>query len=610
MKRSLQIFIALALLPLFSPFLWGQTPYPTSLTVLTQDDFVGRPIFSIADALKDILSLNLERIGTQGTRAVAKIRGAPSEKNVTVLLDGNNLAHSYDNRVDLSQIPINIVDRIEISRGGGPVSLGAQGSAGTINIVTLRPEKKGITTRLGTGVGRDGVKHSHGQFRGRSNLGDLTYLGSVEESNGFMTNEDSKGTNHFVNLSRSFNGRGFWAAEYYYQESEVGLGQGTPVPFGDWNSDLEQESSEPFRLKKETHQHVKFTAMSPRIHNGAFNLQVTYRLRESDIFLNDGGPSIEDKANRTLDTQLKWQKKDYEIGIKRSHFSRSLFDTPNHKAFEDAFYAFNRFFWNQWTIVPGINAVHHSEAKSAIDPRLVVIFHPREALSFSATAQTAHRAPNFDELFTSPLTTASNPDLNYEKSHSYDLGASWAHSNNTSVKLTGFRIRTEDLITSNASNQLTNSGKEKISGVEAQFQLEVGDGTKYRHMRLDIQGTWQRSHQNGLRSPMTPTKFGSVSLSQFLPRKFTLTNTLRYQEKQWELAGGQGLKIPSYMVWDLRLGCKIHSADLYFEAQNLAGRHYADTYDVYTPLIGSRQSRLAPQPEQTFWAGLSIRFEN
>jgi outer membrane receptor protein involved in Fe transport len=85
---------------------------------------------------------------------------------------------------------------------------------------------------------------------------------------------------------------------------------------------------------------------------------------------------------------------------------------------------------------------------------------------------------------------------------------------------------------------------------------------------------------------------------------------LRYQEKQWESAGEQGLKVPSYMVWDLRFGCKILSADLYFEAQNLAGRRYADTYDVYTPLSGSSQSRLAPQPEQSFWAGLSIRFEN
>jgi outer membrane cobalamin receptor len=125
LKISIRTFFTLAV---FSSITLVQAnaegPLPNSVTIIPKEDLVGHPYFSVADALKDVASLNLETDGYRGTKSVAKIRGGSSEKAVDVLIDGESVSDSFDGTVDLSQIPINIVERIEISRGGAPASWG------------------------------------------------------------------------------------------------------------------------------------------------------------------------------------------------------------------------------------------------------------------------------------------------------------------------------------------------------------------------------------------------------------------------------------------------------------------------------------------------------
>jgi len=54
---------------------------------------------------------------------------------------------------------------------------------------------------------------SHGEFLGRSNLGDMTFLASQEDDGGFAQNEGVSSVNYFGNISRSFNGKGFWGVD-------------------------------------------------------------------------------------------------------------------------------------------------------------------------------------------------------------------------------------------------------------------------------------------------------------------------------------------------------------------------------------------------------------
>jgi outer membrane receptor for ferrienterochelin and colicins len=75
---------------------------------------------------------------------------AVSGRNVKILLDGVPLLDRFDERVSLSQIDINTIERIEIVDGPMSVSFGSDAMAGVINIITkkIQPKSLLITARV------------------------------------------------------------------------------------------------------------------------------------------------------------------------------------------------------------------------------------------------------------------------------------------------------------------------------------------------------------------------------------------------------------------------------------------------------------------------------
>ncbi|MEJ7610352.1 MAG: TonB-dependent receptor [Ferruginibacter sp.] len=67
-----------------------------------------------------------------------------SGRNVKILLDGVPVTDRFDERVSLTQIDINTIDRIEIAEGPMSVSYGSDAMAGVINLIT----KKGSLNKL------------------------------------------------------------------------------------------------------------------------------------------------------------------------------------------------------------------------------------------------------------------------------------------------------------------------------------------------------------------------------------------------------------------------------------------------------------------------------
>ena len=70
--------------------------------------------------------------------------------NVKILLDGIPMTDRYDERISLSQIDINNIERIEIVEGPMSVSYGTDAMAGVINLITKKNPKNewGITARV------------------------------------------------------------------------------------------------------------------------------------------------------------------------------------------------------------------------------------------------------------------------------------------------------------------------------------------------------------------------------------------------------------------------------------------------------------------------------
>lgn len=592
----------------------SQALLPTDVSVLTQHDFAAHHYFSVGDALRGVTSLKLEQDGSRGTRILAKMRGLSSSNNVQILLDGRPLTHEYDSEVDLSQIPLGMVDRIEITRGGSSLALGSQAVGGAINIITVRPEQKGLVADMGTGVGRSGEKNLIGKIRGRSNLGDLTYAPSLESSGGFQDNEDFQTTNHFGNFTRSFNGKGYWGGEYYFHQSRVGLSNGTPIPFSQWNGHLERKSSTPYEQHTEESQHAKVFLALPLFKDTTSYATYTDSHRKNKKRLTRGGTAVRDEDSHASTFDLSIKKRTLDMGLRSERFTRKIFPEDARYVYQNGFYATGKWTSHRLTLAPGLRFDHHSQSGGFLAPRLVILYQPQNNFLLSFTGQRAHRVPNFEELFLSS-SVKMNPNLNDEKSLNTDLGGSWTPSALFQIKSTGFFIRKTNIISPDANSTWANGGVEKTRGVETEVNWGIGNDEERRN-NLIFHWTVQNSRRSLPTSPsyvdsaLSPHQLLTVRWEKHFPRSITISNEIRHQSDQYEFDNRQGLKIPASSIWNARLSLKILSADLYFSIDNISRERYSEAIGQNPTPGGGTTSVLSPQNDRSFWTGISIRFTN
>src|SRR3989338_7925060 len=79
-------------------------------------------------------------LGGPGQYSTVTIRGSSAEQ-VTVLIDGVKINTPEGGGVDFSSIPADIIERIEIVRGGGTAAFGPDAIGGAINIITKKAKK-------------------------------------------------------------------------------------------------------------------------------------------------------------------------------------------------------------------------------------------------------------------------------------------------------------------------------------------------------------------------------------------------------------------------------------------------------------------------------------
>ncbi|MFY9718487.1 MAG: TonB-dependent receptor [Candidatus Cybelea sp.] len=90
---------------------------------------------TVADAVQNVPGVNLVRYGGFGAATSLGVRGSSSEQ-VLVLVDGQPMAGGQINDLNLEQIPVGGIDRIEVVEGGGSTLYGSGSIGGVINIIT------------------------------------------------------------------------------------------------------------------------------------------------------------------------------------------------------------------------------------------------------------------------------------------------------------------------------------------------------------------------------------------------------------------------------------------------------------------------------------------
>ncbi|MBN2225859.1 MAG: TonB-dependent receptor [candidate division Zixibacteria bacterium] len=105
--------------------------------VLNNDDIRNTRARDIPDVLTTVEGVLVQKTGGAGGRTEVKIRGGDAEQ-VLVLVDGQRINPSGTGTADVSTIPLDMVEKIEIHKGGASAEYGPDAFAGVISITTIQ----------------------------------------------------------------------------------------------------------------------------------------------------------------------------------------------------------------------------------------------------------------------------------------------------------------------------------------------------------------------------------------------------------------------------------------------------------------------------------------
>lgn len=121
---------------------------PGTVSVVYPDDTKGE-FKSLPDLLDEVPGVYVRRVSGTGQYTTTSVRGsAPSQVNIYV--DGVPFNLASEVAADLSTIPVNDVERVEVYRGTVPARFSGAPIGGAINIVTKKPTSFSATGSAGT----------------------------------------------------------------------------------------------------------------------------------------------------------------------------------------------------------------------------------------------------------------------------------------------------------------------------------------------------------------------------------------------------------------------------------------------------------------------------
>ncbi|HYE86520.1 MAG TPA: TonB-dependent receptor [Vicinamibacterales bacterium] len=122
---------------------------PDSVTVIDGREVEAKQQFTLGAALRSVPGLTLQQNGGPGTVTSLFTRGGESDFTL-VLIDGVR-ANAFGGGLDLSQVPLHDVERIEVLRGSQSALYGSDAIAGVVQIITRSGGPPSAQAQIETG---------------------------------------------------------------------------------------------------------------------------------------------------------------------------------------------------------------------------------------------------------------------------------------------------------------------------------------------------------------------------------------------------------------------------------------------------------------------------
>lgn len=156
--------------------------------VVTREDIQRWQSKDLNDVMRRLPGVDISQSGGMGKSSSLYVRGTES-RHVLVLIDGVPMARAgISNAIDIGQLPVSLVQRIEYIRGPRSAVYGFGAIGGVVNIITMSNDEK---SQINAGMGSDGYQTYDGIMNKRFGDTIVTAAGAYETTRGFNIQPDS-----------------------------------------------------------------------------------------------------------------------------------------------------------------------------------------------------------------------------------------------------------------------------------------------------------------------------------------------------------------------------------------------------------------------------------
>jgi iron complex outermembrane receptor protein len=414
---------------------------------------------TIAEAVQYIPGLNVFGLNN------VNIRGVGSGGRILLLVDGRRNNDVFTGGFEVGfERSLDDVDRIEVIKGPASSLYGTNAFAGIINIITKDgADYPGIRLRAGGG---NFTTQTYGLTYGLRNKTVDGFLAATAHSD---EGPDLAGTNDSTRAFDLF-GKLRWndfifSAGYRPNRTEIPAIGGFPSP-------------ESFTKRYDTFSQVQYQKQ----YEDRWNFHAQFYFQNEILFLNDPTEDLDitdlrlegearvnytfnDQDNLTIGTELRRDR------TKNERLQADEIYRSNNRSF----YAENEYRMNpELILTTGIRFDDNSVFGSSTNPRVGLIFRPREPTILKFFAGRAFRGPEFVNLFTD-LTLGNfivhrNPLLKPEKVWTFEGEIMHSFSDSLQLRFNVYHNSLDDLIFTSVTGTtatFSNFGKASLYGIEA-----------------------------------------------------------------------------------------------------------------------------------------------
>ncbi|MBI5674548.1 MAG: TonB-dependent receptor [Nitrospirae bacterium] len=538
-----------------------------NITVITAKEIKEMNAHTLTDVLNTIPGVQMDLRGGPGSGANAHIQGSEF-RHVLVTIDGVELNNLSDGFADLSAMPVQHIEKIEIIKGPASSSWGSS-LGGVINIITKPAgDKEKPEGALSASFGEGNTQDYRAEASGKGGkVGYYIYAGNLM-TDGLTPNTDFDEDNLYAKLKWDVNAKANLVFTFGYNKGDRGDGEYPlfDLSFKDEFEYLLSTLSLNYKVADEADLHISLRTL--RQATGFF-------LRQ----LSDGAEvaaNTLDESNYGGSVKLSLKKEMHNMVVGADFDNGELKSesiTDGKQGIEKwAVFVNDTMSYEKFTVTPGVRYDSTSTNSDFLSPSIGITYKLNDKTILRGYAARGFSIPPLFNTFGTGFFFMPNPDLGVEKVWSMQAGIESSDLKYLFYRVNLFRHNISDAIFEEELPDGTftsvNRDKQRRQGLEIEVKTTPLYNTSFSagFAYIDVRDT-----NTGVRLKGSPEYTYDIGIFYNDNKSFSASLKGRYI--WWNPEDFDEGKFDSF-VWDINLKKRVYkndriNAELFLSAHNI-----------------------------------------